>query len=38
MAKVAGIGTFIVWAPEIRGGRARIAGTGATVRRVVGWV
>jgi uncharacterized protein (DUF433 family) len=31
------IGTFIVRDPEIRGGRPRLAGTGVTVRRVVGW-
>jgi uncharacterized protein (DUF433 family) len=31
------IGTLIVRTPEIRGGRPRIAGTGVTVRRVVGW-
>ena len=31
------IGTFIVRTPEIRGGRPRIAGTGVTVRRIVGW-
>ncbi len=37
MAKVADIGTLIVRTPEIRGGRPRIAGTGVTVRRIVGW-
>jgi uncharacterized protein (DUF433 family) len=31
------IGTLIVRTPEIRGGRPRIAGTGVTVRRIVGW-
>lgn len=31
------IGTLISRSPEIRGGRPRIAGTGVTVRRVVGW-
>ncbi len=31
------IGTLIVRSPEIRGGRPRIAGTGVTVRRIVGW-
>ena len=31
------IGTFIVSSPDIRGGRPRIAGTGVTVQRVVGW-
>lgn len=37
MAKVADIGTFIVQTPKIRGGRPHIAGTGVTVRRIVGW-
>ena len=37
MASVVDIGTFIVQTPEIRGGRPRIAGTGVTVRRIVGW-
>ena len=31
------IGTFIVRTREIRGGRPRLAGTGVTVRRIVGW-
>src|SRR5260370_15957441 len=31
------IGTLIVSDPEIRGGRPRLAGTGVTVRRIVGW-
>jgi len=31
------IGSLIVCSPEIRGGRPRIAGTGVTVRRIVGW-
>jgi len=31
------INTLIVESPEIRGGRPRLAGTGVTVRRVVGW-
>jgi uncharacterized protein (DUF433 family) len=31
------IGTLIVRSPEIRGGRPRLAGSGVTVRRVVGW-
>ena len=31
------IGTLIVRSPEVRGGRPRIAGTGVTVRRIVGW-
>ena len=37
MAGTNDIGTLIVRTPEIRGGRPRIAGTGVTVRRVVGW-
>ena len=31
------IGTFIVRSPEIRNGLPRIAGTGVTVQRIVGW-
>ncbi len=31
------IGTLIVCTPDIRDGRPRIAGTGVTVQRVVGW-
>jgi uncharacterized protein (DUF433 family) len=31
------IGTLIVRSPDVRGGRPRIAGTGVTVQRVVGW-
>lgn len=30
-------GTFIVRSPDIRGERPRIAGTGVTVQRIVGW-
>ncbi|HXH11861.1 MAG TPA: DUF433 domain-containing protein [Alphaproteobacteria bacterium] len=37
MANVIDIGAFIARTPEIRGGRPRIAGTGVTVRRIVGW-
>ncbi len=37
MAKVTDIGTLIVQTPEVCGGRPRIAGTGVTVRRIVGW-
>ena len=37
MVTVTDIGTIIVRTPEIRGGRPRIAGTGVTVRRIVGW-
>jgi uncharacterized protein (DUF433 family) len=31
------IGTLIARSPDIRGGRPRVAGTGVTVRRIVGW-
>jgi len=31
------IGKLIVASPDIRNNRARIAGTGVTVQRVVGW-
>ena len=31
------IGSLIVQSPEIRGGRARIAGTGVTVQQIVTW-
>lgn len=31
------IGSLITRSPQIRGGRPRIAGTGVTVRRIVGW-
>jgi uncharacterized protein (DUF433 family) len=31
------IGALIVRSPDIRGGRPRIAGTGVTVLRIVGW-
>jgi uncharacterized protein (DUF433 family) len=31
------VGTLIIRTPEIRGGRPRIAGTGITVQRIVGW-
>jgi uncharacterized protein (DUF433 family) len=37
MAAVADIGKLIVRSDEIRGGRPRVAGTGVTVRRIVGW-
>jgi uncharacterized protein (DUF433 family) len=37
MGTVIDIGTLIVRTPEVRGGRPRIAGTGVTVRRIVGW-
>lgn len=31
------IGTMIDRSDDIRGGRARVAGTGVTVRRIAGW-
>ena len=31
------IGSLIVRADDIRGNRPRVAGTGVTVRRIVGW-
>jgi uncharacterized protein (DUF433 family) len=31
------IGTLITRSPDVRGGRPRIAGTGVTVQRIVGW-
>jgi uncharacterized protein (DUF433 family) len=37
MATAIDIGSLIVSSPEIRSGRPRIAGTGVTVRRIVGW-
>lgn len=37
MATAIDIGALIVRTPEVRGGRPRIAGTGVTVRRIVGW-
>lgn len=37
MPETVEIGTLIERSPEIRGGRPRIAGTGVTVRRIVGW-
>ena len=37
MVKAADIGSLIVLTPDIRGGRARISGTGVTVRRIVEW-
>ena len=37
MAAVIDIGTLIVESPEIRSGRARIAGTGVTINRIVAW-
>jgi len=37
MNTITDIGTFITRSSEIRGGQPRIAGTGVTVRRIVGW-
>ena len=37
MTGVVDIGAFIVRTPNICGGRPRIAGTGVSVRRIVGW-
>lgn len=37
MSATTDIGTLITSAPEIRGGRPRLAGTGVTVRRIVVW-
>ena len=37
MVKPADIGSLIVLTPDVRGGRARISGTGVTVRRIVEW-
>ena len=31
------IGTLIIQTPNIRGGRPHVAGTGVTVRRIIGW-
>ena len=37
MASCVEIGTLIDRDPGIRGGRPKLAGTGITVRRIVGW-
>jgi uncharacterized protein (DUF433 family) len=37
MKPVTDIGTLIVCSHDVRGGKPRIAGTGVTVRRIVGW-
>jgi len=37
MALAVEIGSLIDWQPHIRGGRPKIAGTGVTVRRIVGY-
>ena len=37
MPTVTDIGSLIVRSDDIRGSRPRVAGTGVTVRRIVGW-
>lgn len=37
MTTITDIGALIVRTDDVRGGRPRIAGTGVTVRRIVGW-
>jgi uncharacterized protein (DUF433 family) len=37
MTSAVEIGTLIEREPGIRGGRPKIAGTGLTVRRIIGW-
>ena len=37
MPTITDIGSLIVHSEDVRGGRPRIAGTGVTVRRIVGW-
>ena len=37
MVKAADIGSLIERTPNVRSGRARISGTGVTVRRIVAW-
>lgn len=37
MSSLVDIGTLIEQTPGIAGGRPRIAGTGVSVRRIVGW-
>ncbi len=37
MSQTTEIGSLIESSPDIRGGRPRIAGTGVTVQRIVGW-
>jgi uncharacterized protein (DUF433 family) len=34
---ITNIGTLITRTPDVRGGRPRVAGTGVTVQRIVGW-
>ena len=37
MSAITDIGTLIVRSAELRGGRPCVAGSGVTVRRIVGW-
>jgi len=37
MTSLVDIGVLIIQTPDIRGGRPRIAGTGITIQRIVGW-
>ena len=37
MTALVDIGVLIIQTPDIRGGRPRIAGTGITIQRIVGW-
>lgn len=37
MSQLTDIGKLIVRSDDIRGGRPRLAGTGVTVQRIVGW-
>jgi uncharacterized protein (DUF433 family) len=37
MTTTTDIGSMIVRSEDVRGGRPRVAGTGVTVRRIVGW-
>src|SRR5436190_24233805 len=37
MTTITHIGSLIVRSADVRGGRPRVAGTGVTVRRIVGW-
>src|SRR5215468_8620416 len=37
MLTVTDIGSLIVRSDDVRGNRPRVAGTGVTVRRIVGW-